>query len=210
MYSWDELRRLGIRGDRYTFHLVCYRELKELLERVEREFFSDFDRSRKAGLVNNFLTVLEPYLLYHLEMGLTLDFDKVNKPPHREDEEGPVLMDEHLYLDLDIYNYRLLKRFHGLGPGGSCPSGTFSMALVVRSLLWLALHLIGCLGRDGFLQWVAEWEKSVGVSKEGSPGGAWDLFKHYMLFLKVSKVQNIHRYSRNYPNFHPNHPPPDQ
>lgn len=210
MYSWNELKRLGIRGEKYTFHLVCYVDLKEELERVKSEFFGDFDRRESAELINNILTVLEPFLLHQINLRKGMDNDSANKPPRREQEsKRPVVMDEHLWIYLDVYNYRLLKKFHEAGAGELCPSGTFSMALVLRSLLVMTLDLISRLGRDGFLHWVEQWLEQYEKFQAPKFREKWKGFEQHMMLLKERNVKYIGLYSGGLSQIHLYHPPPE-
>lgn len=210
MYSWNELKRLGIRGDRYTFHLVCYTGLKEELARVKSEFFGDFNRRERAELVNNLLTVLEPFLLHHINLRKGMNIDSANRSPQKgQDEKGQVAMDEHLWIYLDVYNYRLLKKFHEAGVGEPCPAGTYSMALVLRSLLVLVLDLISRLGRDGFLNWVKQWLEQYEKFQEPKFREEWKDFEQHMMLLKARNVKYIGLYSGGLFQIHLYRPPPE-
>lgn len=214
MEFWERLRYKSGRRQ-LTFHLVCCEEFEQLLERVEREHFADFEGRQRAQVVNALLMVMEPFLLRHLSLGpgrWDFSLEAGSVPLSEAAGDKRVFMTEELWVLLDSRIYSLIKKVHEAGVAGGSEealrSGTFSMALVLRGLLIKVFELLDVLGRDGLVRWVKEWLKKH--EEVDAPGywEKWKPLKHHMGFLKTKKVKYLGLYSECYRHIDFYHPPP--
>lgn len=207
MLNWNELLEPKAFGVQHCFHLVCFTELEEELELIKGEHFNDFKPEEQEQFVNSIVSIMAPFLRHHINLtkpGWTLDLKEGNSAPLRNDggDKKRRVMDRELWVSLDQSNYRLLKKFHE-----GC--NTFSMAMVLRSLLVLVLELIGLLGRDGFLLWVEEWLEKYEEREAPQFRANWKELEKHIKFFEAQNVKYIGLYSAWHHQIHFYHPPPD-
>lgn len=216
MSIWRKFRYKSS-SNQLSFHLVCCEEFDQLLERVEREHFADFEVKERAQVVNALLTVMEPFLLKHINLDYhrwEFSLSQGEKPLSEVIDGERGKMDQELWILLDPRIYRLLKKVHEAGDRGFRErrkrGGTFSMALVLRGLLIRVFDLLDKLGRDGLLFWLNEW--LANYEKVDAPNfrARWEPLEYHMVALKRKNVKYIGLYNGNYFQLHLYHPPPDK
>lgn len=207
MQFWERLKKRDSE-QQFAFHFVCCEKLDKELKRIKERYFGDFNRKKKARVVNGLIRLLEPYLRHHLNLKRSMwDLDlKAGEAPLSNSTSKRSYMTHELWVLLDLRSYRVIKKLHeGVN---SLRGGTFSMALVLRAALIKCFELLDKLGRDGLVSWVKMWLKEHKKKYETAFREEWSFSKPHMGSIQSKKVKYIAFYTENYRQLHLYHPPP--
>lgn len=218
MKNWETLKNeAGYKvndKEQHSFHLVCYTKLEERLEQIVEKHFTDFKPRERPQVINSILSIMAPLITHHMNLDSAqwvINLEEGNRLSEREKREiqekkgdkRATLMERELWVPLDKWAYRLLKKVHE-------GWGTFSMAFVLRAVLSFALDLIDSLGRDGFWFWVKEWLERHENGEAMKSRKSWRLLEKHMKFFKDKNVKYIALYYETYVQKYLYHPPPDK